>query len=340
MEVAEMIFNEIIHYTLEEIQMQLKSFFELVEIRTKIASIIPCLLGTVYALYHFDRFNIVNFIIFFAALIIIDMFTTALNNYFDYKRAVKKHGYNYEIHNIIVREHLSEFKVLTVIFILLGIAVILGILLTLHTSLIVLIIGAASFLVGICYSFGPIPISRTFLGETFSGFFMGFVIVFLAVYIHIYDSNIISIAIQNFDLVFHMNLKETFSILLLSVPTLCGIANIMLANNICDIEDDIKNNRYTLPVFIGKKKALFLFKSIYCIAYADIIVLAALRLIPVICLLALLTFIPVYKNIKLFDRLQAKSTTFSLAVKNFALMCVPFVGLFFLVWGVENLLPI
>ena len=39
-----------------------------------------------------------------------------------------------------------------------------------------------------------------------------------------------------------------------------GIANIMLANNICDVEEDIINNRFTLPYYLGKKNAFNLFK--------------------------------------------------------------------------------
>ncbi len=49
--------------------MNLKSFLKLVEIRTKVASMVPLLLGTVYVLYHYHRFDFVNFLCFlFSAL--------------------------------------------------------------------------------------------------------------------------------------------------------------------------------------------------------------------------------------------------------------------------------
>ncbi|MGE5633160.1 MAG: hypothetical protein ACM3TR_19000 [Caulobacteraceae bacterium] len=82
--------------------MTLVSFLKLVEIQTKVASVIPFLLGTFYALYRFNRFNLSNFIIMFVSLICFDMATTAINNYIDYKKAHKIHGYNYESHNAIV----------------------------------------------------------------------------------------------------------------------------------------------------------------------------------------------------------------------------------------------
>jgi 1,4-dihydroxy-2-naphthoate polyprenyltransferase len=319
----------------ERLLMGIKSFLGIVEIRTKIASVIPFLLGTIYAVYRFNKFDAVNFLLFFGALLFIDMTTTALNNYFDFKRANKKHGYNYEKHNTIVRDSLKESTVIALIGMLFIAATALGILLVVNTNLMVLLIGALSFLIGIMYSFGPVPISKTPFGELFSGFFMGFVIVFLSIYIHIYNQDIISLSIDNFDLNFHMSIIEIMYIFILSIPTMCGIANIMLANNICDIADDIENKRFTLPVYIGKKKSLLLFRSLYYAAFGAIIILVVLKLIPIVCLIILLTFIPVNKNIKLFNEKQSKKETFPLAVKNFLIMSLPLLLLFGLAYFIN-----
>ena len=70
--------------------MNIISFLELVEIRTKVASVIPYLLGTFYALYRYDNFNIKNAIIMFLSMIIFDMTTTAINNYMDYEKVMKR----------------------------------------------------------------------------------------------------------------------------------------------------------------------------------------------------------------------------------------------------------
>ncbi|WP_163195477.1 1,4-dihydroxy-2-naphthoate polyprenyltransferase [Clostridium thermarum] len=300
--------------------MNIRSFLKLVEIQTKAASMIPLLLGTIYSLYRFKTFNVRNFAFMFVSLLTFDMVTTAVNNYMDFKKAKKTHGYGYETHNAIVKYKLKEFTVLTVIFLLLTIAVVFGVLLFLNTNIIILLLGVLSFAVGISYSFGPIPISRTPFGELFSGLFMGFVIVFISVYIHIFDQNVLNIVYSGGNLSLSIDILEILNIFLLSIPAVSGIANIMLANNICDMEDDIENRRYTLPIYIGRENSLKLFRSLYYIAFAVVILLVILRIEPISCLLVLVTLIPVNKNLKTFDKLQTKKDTFALSVKNFVMM--------------------
>lgn len=300
--------------------MSIGSFLKLVEIQTKIASMTPFLLGSIFAVYRYNQFSLSNFIMMFISLLSFDMATTAINNYIDYKKASKTHGYGYERHNAIVRDNLKESTVIAVIVALLAIAVAFGILLFLNTSLLVLVIGVISFAVGILYTFGPIPISRMPLGEMFSGLFMGFVIIFLATYIHIVDLNLFELSITNSILILNIDLYELLVLFLIALPATLGIAVIMLANNICDIEDDLENKRYTLPIYIGKAKALKLFKALYYIVYADIVVLLLLGILPLITIPALLTVIPVKKNIDHFMKLQSKKDTFVVAIKNFVLI--------------------
>ena len=300
--------------------MTIHSFFKLVEIQTKVASMIPLLLGTSYTLYHFNTFSPINLLLFFLSLLLFDMATTGINNYMDFKKATKTDGYGYEVHNAIESHNLSEGSVLAVIFILIGVSMALGLLLVFRTNIIILLLGALSFLIGILYSFGPIPISRTPFGELFSGLCMGFIIVFLSIYIHIYDGNIINISYSNEILNINTNIIEVIYIFLISLPSVFCISNIMLANNICDIDEDIENKRYTLPIYIGKPLALKLFKALYISSYLVIIILIVFKIIPILSILALLSFIPVRKNIDLFFDTQSKAETFILAVKNFAII--------------------
>jgi len=311
--------------------LKVRSFLKLVEIQTKLASVIPFLLGTVYVLYRFECFDAANFIVMLVSLLCFDMFTTTLNNYLDFKKARKKHGYNYERHNAIVRDGLTEASVLRVLIILFGLAVVFGVLLYLRTNIVVLLLGMLSFLAGISYSYGPVPISRTPFGEVLSGLFLGFVIPFLSIYIHMYDGDILRLALEGHNLSINVNLSETVAIFLLSVPTICCIANIMLANNICDIEDDIENRRYTFPVHIGREKALKVYKALYYVVYADVILTALLGIVPVASLLVLLTYVQVRKNISEFYKLQTKKDTFVFTIKNFVLICtslIIIVGIF------------
>lgn len=308
--------------------MTIDSFLKLVEIQTKVASIIPFLLGTFYAVYRFDTFNLKNFLLMLVSLLCIDMATTAINNYQDFKKAKKKHGYGYESHNAMVSHNLKESTALAVIFILLGTAIVFGLLLFLNTNITVLILGVVSFGIGVLYSFGPIPISRTPFGEIFSGGFMGFIIPFIAIYIHVFDLNVVNIAFDGGRISLDINLLEMLFIFLISLPATVGISNIMLANNICDIEDDIENKRYTLPIFIGKNSSLKIFRALYYIGYIALIILLVLGVAPLVTAITLVTFVLVNKHIKLFYEKQSKKDTFIVAVKNFVVMNMTFVVTF------------
>lgn len=300
--------------------MRIGSFLQFVEIQTKLASIIPFVLGSLYSLYRYDSFQPENFIIMLVSLLAFDMATTAINNYLDYKKSLVNEGYNFRQKNAVVRDGIKENTALAVIFVLLIIATVFGIVLTFRTDFIVFFIGVLSFMVGIFYTFGPVPISRMPLGELFSGVFMGFVIMFLSIYIHISDLGFVALTFDNSMLSISVNIIEVIYIFLFSIPAVCGIANIMLANNICDIEEDIVNKRYTLPYYLGRKKALKLFEVIYYIGYLDLILLVVLGIAPPVILLALLTLIPVSRNIRRFCIAPLKSETFVLSVKNFALI--------------------
>ncbi|AIQ21018.1 1,4-dihydroxy-2-naphthoate prenyltransferase [Paenibacillus sp. FSL H7-0357] len=299
--------------------MNVKSFLRFVELPTKVASVIPFLLGSLYALYRFEDFYLLRFALMFVSLLSFDMATTAINNYYDFKKAAKTHGYGYETHNAIVHYKLKESTVVATIIILLVLAVGGGIALVSQTGLIIFLLGGLSFLIGILYSFGPIPISRMPLGELFSGLFMGFVIIFISAYIHS-EQSVVTLLFREGWIDLHINFVEVLYLFWFSVPAILGIAGIMLANNICDIEDDMENRRYTLPVYIGRSNALLLFKLLYYVSFLDLIVLLLLGIHPVLVVLLLLTLIPLRRNIALFYEKQEKATTFILAVKNFVLM--------------------
>ncbi|QSF44851.1 prenyltransferase [Paenibacillus tianjinensis] len=299
--------------------MNVRSFLGFVELPTKVASVIPFLLGTLYALYRFEDFYVLRSILMFVSLLSFDMATTAINNYYDFKKAAKKHGYGYETHNAIVHYKLKESTVVATIAVLLALAVGGGIALVSQTGLIIFLLGGLSFLIGILYSFGPIPISRMPLGELFSGLFMGFVIIFISAYIHS-DQSLVTLLLRDGWIDLHINFVEVLYIFWFSVPAILGIAGIMLANNICDIEDDLENRRYTLPVYIGRQNALLLFKMLYYVSYLDLIVLLIIGVNPVLVALLLITLVPLRRNISLFYEKQEKAVTFILAVKNFVLM--------------------
>lgn len=301
-------------------ELNVRSFLKLIELPTKITCFTTLLISTVFVLFSGYNFKPLNFLYMFISLIAMDMVTTGLNNYIDYKKARKKTGFGYEEHNAIVKYGLKESTVLITLFMLSAISATFGILLYLQTDIIVLLIGMLSFGVGIFYTFGQIPISRTPYGEIFSGLFQGFVIIFLGIYIHLYDQNVISIICSEKFLDIKIDIIMIGKILLYSIPSTLTIANIMLANNICDMEDDWINKRYTLPIYVGKEFSLQLFAIGYYLSYVAIIIMVLLKIVPLITLLTLITYIIVQKNIKLFNNTQRKNDTFPLAIMNFILI--------------------
>ncbi len=107
--------------------MKANRFFELVELPTKVASVFPFMVGTLYALYRYGRIDGINLLVMVIAMLSLDMAATALDNYMDYKRAIKTHGFNYEQQNAIAKYKLKENTVRWVIGGMVSIAMILGV---------------------------------------------------------------------------------------------------------------------------------------------------------------------------------------------------------------------
>lgn len=300
--------------------MTLKQFFRFVELQTKVASFFPMVLGSLFAWYHYRQFNWLAFIFFVVALLGMDMFTTGLNNLFDAKRNRLEKGYTVEYQNILLADHISLRTGEIVLLSLFLVVLVCGLLLVFQTNLIVLFLGMLSFGIAFIYSYGPVPINHTPFSEVLSGVTMGGIITFLAVYIHIWDQGLI--ALQGWNL--SLNLKEILRIIFLGVPFIMTTANIMLANNMSDLDEDVVHHRYTLPYYIGLSASKVLFSANYLIAYLAIIVMVILKILPITALLVLLTLPKVYQQVRKFINHVSKSDTFVFAVKNYLLIALSY----------------
>jgi 1,4-dihydroxy-2-naphthoate octaprenyltransferase len=287
-------------------------FWGYVEIRTKIASVLPFLLGIFYAAYTYRQINAWSTGLFFVSMLFFDMATTALNNYID----TKTNGAPLQF---------TKKTAKLILWVLLALATIFGLLLAWRAGPVVLVCGALCFLIGIVYTFGPAPISRMPLGEIFSGLFMGFFIPFLVVFINAPTDRLAFYTFTEGVLQISFRLPDLLKLAILTIPLICGIANIMLANNICDVEHDIKVNRFTLPYYIGKKHAIQLFAALNLISYVAILAMAIFQILPIFVLLAMPTAILVWKNVRSFADRQSKPETFPLSVANLVLMTLPLI---------------
>lgn len=281
-------------------------FLDYIEIKTKITSLFAFLYTIAFLLYSAHQINWKLTVIFFIAMFVFDLTTTAINNYIDTK----------------TNTQILQFKrktALLIIYVLFGISASLGLYLAYLTDVVVLLVGAVCFLCGIFYTYGPVPLSRQPLGEIFSGVFYGFMIPFLLMYINMPEGTLLNLKVSIETISFNIKVFPLISLLLLSVIPVCTTANIMLANNICDVEKDMLVKRYTLPYYLGGK-SLKLFAMLYYMTYLSLIVMVVLKILSPICLIALVSIYPVQKNINQFITVQDKSTTFMAAIKNYVII--------------------
>ena len=306
--------------------LSLPVFLEFVELKTKVTSVFPMLIGLLWSLYHYQQLNWLNTLLFVIAVISFDMCTTAINNTMDYHKAVDK---EYQQEENILGKHDLDFKQMVVIILtLLLISILFSLVLVWRTDFALLPMGVVCFLIGIFYTFGPMPLSRLPLGEVFSGVTMGFGIFFLAVYIQSPSDFLVTAwslgqGVVNIDWYF----AETVKIFLMSIPLICLIATIMLANNICDYEQDLRNHRNTLVHYLQPKASLFLYTVLSILPWFMWLIYVILGLLPLWALLGLILALPFVKNLRRFQKQQIKSQTFINSIKNFVL----FSGLYVLV---------
>ena len=284
------------------------------------ASVLPFLVGLLYTCVVGIPLKGLNVLMLFVALLCIDMATTGLNHYMDYKRAVLKSGYHFEVHNPLGNGELTPQRAKTYLIGLLALGASMGILLSLRIDWLFFMLGVLGFGIGITYSYGPLPISRTFLGEAFSGVLMGLIIPFATYYASAHSLHMLSIGFDSGIMTIQLNIAQIGPILWLSMPLMLMISGIMLANNICDCEEDIINNRFTLPVMIGTGKAKHLYSLLVLLAYGTILAGMMLSILPMTLWLVLLGVPVALKFTHSFIEKPSKAETFAYAVKNFIVL--------------------
>ncbi|KSU11611.1 1,4-dihydroxy-2-naphthoate octaprenyltransferase [Lactococcus lactis] len=281
--------------------MNFKIFAELIELKAKTASIFPFLLGLAYSLYHYQSVNLSALAIYFVAMFMFNCFVDIWDNYNDYYKAVDTDDYQKNT-NIIGRENLSMGLIKSLLAFFFFGSLILGIIVALMTGWAVFWLGLLCYAVGVFYAGGPKPLSSLPLGELLSGLTMGYVIFLICLYIN---------SSQNFVWSF-ANLATTF---LIALPNTLLIANLMLANNTCDLEEDEANHRYTIVHYIGKKAALIWWTTALILAFVAIVVAVILGLLSPIMLLILLIAPLMIKFARPYLQKQVKKETFISSVK-------------------------
>lgn len=291
---------------------------DFVELRTKVASVFPFVYTLCIYAYSLQggKVNWPLAILFFISMLCLDMATTALNHI----AGIHDEG-DISVYDQKLLKQMKKLKIdnrvnKKIVIILVSLGVSLGLLIMLLSSIYVGLVGVICIFVAAIYSYGPLPLKNTCLGEIASGLTMG-VLIPLA-FLLSQDASMFITGNQILTLQFDFNNIYKWG-LLLCIPTLV-IANVMLANNTCDIEKDRANGRKTLPIIIGKYPSLGLWLGSYTLAYLGIISGIVMSFLPPIAIYGLVTIPFVVSNSIKFVVNPHKIKTFKYAVFNLQLI--------------------
>lgn len=297
--------------------MQLTAFFELVEGRTKWASVLPFLIGLLFSQIYFQQINWLNSAIFFVAMLLFDMMTAALSNLMDYRQAKDA---QYQMHiNVIGRRRLNVHWVARLVLVFFLIATLLGLWLVSRTHWLILLIGIVCCGVGIFYTFGPLPLSRLPLGEILAGLVMGLGIPFVTVYVNVVPANFVALALQWPTLSLTGSLPAVIAFGLTCVTPMATIANVILANNMSDLAEDAADQRMTLPMYLGPNWSIWVYRFLAYVGYAASLIAVVLKLLPNWTLLTLLTLPLAIRATNRFVQQPDKQTTFKFSLQGLLL---------------------
>lgn len=265
--------------------MKLTQFFKLTRPRTLIASLGPVLIGFSFASYHYvpeKDFSsaLLRVLLVFLVVSLSQIAINCYNEYFDYKSGLDK---DQVVGNSgsITKDGISPSMIKKIADAHLGLAVLLGCFLAWNTSLSLLPFGFLCVLIGYLYSGGPYPISRTPYGEVASGFAMGFAIVVIIAFVWIGEYKL--------------------ALLIPALPSFLLVAAIMLTNNLRDMTNDKKHGRRTLPIQVGREKALTLLKNGFYLVFAWTLLWTLFGYSPWPALLSLMAMVPARRVITIFQ---------------------------------------
>lgn len=253
-------------------------WWRLMRPHTLTASFVPVFTGSALALYD-SALTMTLFIAMLLACLLIQAATNMFNEYYDYVRGLDNEK-SVGIGGTIVRDGVSPKFIRNLAFLFYFISVLLGIYICYSSSWWIAVIGLISMAVGYFYTAGPFPIAYSPLGELFSGFFMGPVIIMITYYIQ--------------------TGSFSWSAFYVSISVGIFIGAINMANNIRDLDGDKEGGRKTLPIILGRPKAINFLATLFIISYLWIIFLIISNHVTIWALLTLCSIPKAIEAIKLF----------------------------------------
>lgn len=261
--------------------------------RTLAAALGPTILGAAFSYYAFSATQGTGLAIFHTVLIFLAVVTAQIvanlwNEYKDFKSGLDA-GQKVGNAGSITRGAITPELIITMIKVLMFVPIIIGLYLSATITWYYIPIGFLCILISFLYSGGPKPISRTPFGEISSGIAMGFAIVLITGYA--------------------WTRELSLALLIPAIPSTLLVGSIMLTNNIRDIRNDESHGRHTLPIVLGRERALSLMSISYIFNFIWII---AWIIVGHMTWFALLAFLSAPLAFKTIHTLSTKTDEFEL----------------------------
>lgn len=252
--------------------------------RTLAAALGPTILGAAFSYYAFGALHgtglaIFHTILIFLAVVSAQIIANLWNELKDFKSGLDA-GQKIGNAGSLTRGAVTPKLISTMIKVLMIVPIIIGLYLSATITWWYIPAGIICILISFLYSGGPKPISRTPFGEISSGIAMGFAIVLITGYA--------------------WTRELSLAFLIPALPATLLVGSIMLTNNIRDIRNDEKHGRRTLPIVLGRDRAISLMSITYIFNFIWIGAWIYLKVLPIPALLALIAIIPAFKTIKTF----------------------------------------
>ncbi len=155
------------------------------------------------------------------------------------------------------------------LYVVLGLALLVGLYLTAVAGPAIVVIGLASMLSAVAYTGGPYPLGYHGLGDLFVMVFFGFVAVCGTTFVQAHTVTPLSAVA--------------------AIPVGALATAILVVNNLRDRETDVRAGKRTLAVRFGERAVLYEYGLLLALAYAVPLGLVGLRLAGPVALLPLLT---------------------------------------------------
>lgn len=252
--------------------------------RTLAAALGPTILGAAFSYYAFGALHgtelaIFHTILIFLAVVSAQIIANLWNELKDFKSGLDA-GQKIGNAGSLTRGAVTPKLISTMIKVLMIVPIIIGLYLSSTITWWYIPAGIICILISFLYSGGPKPISRTPFGEISSGIAMGFAIVLITGYA--------------------WTRELSLAFLIPALPATLLVGSIMLTNNIRDIRNDEKHGRRTLPIVLGRDRAISLMSIAYIFNFIWIGAWIYLKVLPIPALLTLIAIIPAFKTIKTF----------------------------------------